>query len=406
MQIPQQFNSNTVKVIAPEEVARRCDALLRSIEQHKHAWPFLNPVDPVALNIPLYFQIIKHPMDIGTVRQNFDRKFYRTLQQFVADIRLVWSNCMTFNDASSQVHVMAKELSRHFESKLSKQFANTRTTSPLGQGMIITDQELELKGKVVEDVKLGPETATNDWICGICELEGNLLCCDGPCLGSFHLVCLKLQSFPESAKWYCPSCALGVYECFSCKEEGKADVEVFQCSDVTCGRFYHKECVYALEGTVRKSKGSPLTKFICPLHCCSVCSKPDHSKLIAKCFRCPKAYHYTCLPVENESSELYQVNNIYVICPDHPEKVKKNVPSTELLNAVSIQATPEDDKAASIDLFKQANALLKIGAIPSASAIWTGSASVRDILGSPPLPSSLGVLCKRELARVLSHFEN
>jgi hypothetical protein len=37
------------------------------LKNHKTAWPFKEPVDPVALNIPNYFEIIKEPMDLQTV---------------------------------------------------------------------------------------------------------------------------------------------------------------------------------------------------------------------------------------------------------------------------------------------------------------------------------------------------
>jgi NAD(P)H-dependent FMN reductase len=47
---------------------RKCQDLLRQIMRHEHAWPFAKPVDPVALNIPDYFDIIKYPMDFGTIK--------------------------------------------------------------------------------------------------------------------------------------------------------------------------------------------------------------------------------------------------------------------------------------------------------------------------------------------------
>jgi hypothetical protein len=40
---------------------------LRKLLRHRSAWPFIDPVDPVELNIPDYLTIIKEPMDLGTV---------------------------------------------------------------------------------------------------------------------------------------------------------------------------------------------------------------------------------------------------------------------------------------------------------------------------------------------------
>ena len=45
-----------------EEGAMR---VMRKLMRRKSAWPFLEPVDPVALNIPDYPDVIKHPMDLS-----------------------------------------------------------------------------------------------------------------------------------------------------------------------------------------------------------------------------------------------------------------------------------------------------------------------------------------------------
>ena len=36
--------------------------------RRKNSWPFLEPVDPVALNIPDYLEVVKTPMDLSTVK--------------------------------------------------------------------------------------------------------------------------------------------------------------------------------------------------------------------------------------------------------------------------------------------------------------------------------------------------
>lgn len=61
------------------------------------AWVFHSPVDPVALNIPEYPNIIKHPMDLSTVQKKLRNKSYATIQDFDEDMRLIWSNAMLFN---------------------------------------------------------------------------------------------------------------------------------------------------------------------------------------------------------------------------------------------------------------------------------------------------------------------
>jgi len=50
------------------EYRENCTRILNKLIQHKFGWPFANPVDPIALNIPDYLEKIKHPMDFGTIQ--------------------------------------------------------------------------------------------------------------------------------------------------------------------------------------------------------------------------------------------------------------------------------------------------------------------------------------------------
>lgn len=44
-----------------------CKKTLRNLMKHEYGWPFNLPVDPVALEIPDYFDVIKRPMDFSTI---------------------------------------------------------------------------------------------------------------------------------------------------------------------------------------------------------------------------------------------------------------------------------------------------------------------------------------------------
>ena len=84
-------------------------------------WPFEEPVDPITLNIPDYPQIVKNPMDIGTVRKRLHEGFYNTnIEEFVEDIRRVFMNAVVYNDPFHQIHKLAVQCSNIFEKKLDK----------------------------------------------------------------------------------------------------------------------------------------------------------------------------------------------------------------------------------------------------------------------------------------------
>lgn len=114
-----------------------CSSVLRELMKKTNShlnWPFLMPVDPVSLNIPDYFEVVKQPMDLGTIRKKLDTGMYARSDQFEADVRLVFGNCYTYNPAESDVCRMAHELEAIFDLKMSqkpapKSHSNTSAAS-------------------------------------------------------------------------------------------------------------------------------------------------------------------------------------------------------------------------------------------------------------------------------------
>ena len=51
-----------------EETVTYCVQILDSLMEDENVWPFLKPVDPVADHCPSYFDVIKNPMDLGTIQ--------------------------------------------------------------------------------------------------------------------------------------------------------------------------------------------------------------------------------------------------------------------------------------------------------------------------------------------------
>ena len=95
--------------------------VIGALFKHPKSQPFREPVDAKALGIyPLYFQIVKNPMDLGTVRKKIDRGSYRSREECVSEIEQVWTNAMTFNAPGHFVHEAAKLLRGIAQDKLSR----------------------------------------------------------------------------------------------------------------------------------------------------------------------------------------------------------------------------------------------------------------------------------------------
>ncbi|XP_015222416.1 bromodomain-containing protein 3 isoform X4 [Lepisosteus oculatus] len=105
------------------EHLKYCDSILKEMLSKKHAayaWPFYKPVDAEALELHDYHEIIKHPMDLSTVKKKMDSREYQDAQGFAADIRLMFSNCYKYNPPDHEVVAMARKLQDVFEMRFAK----------------------------------------------------------------------------------------------------------------------------------------------------------------------------------------------------------------------------------------------------------------------------------------------
>lgn len=93
--------------------------VLKALWKHQFAWPFHGPVDAKKLNLPVskhiflvslnvymcqlcialqdYYEIIKHPMDMGTIKKRLETNFYKSASKCIDDFNLMFTNCQTYN---------------------------------------------------------------------------------------------------------------------------------------------------------------------------------------------------------------------------------------------------------------------------------------------------------------------
>ena len=96
---------------------------------HKWAGPFLHPVDPVALGLSDYFDVVKHPMDFSTILSQIENHELRSKDEFASKVNLVFDNALLYNSKGSDVyfpflfiltasHIMASELQSLFAKEM------------------------------------------------------------------------------------------------------------------------------------------------------------------------------------------------------------------------------------------------------------------------------------------------
>lgn len=101
-----------------QEMLRIVCALLARPESE----PFRRPVDWRALQLLDYPSIVKRPSDLGTVKDRLERDQYETVEEAAADVRLIWTNCMSYNQDGSEFYFLADTFARKFE----EAYANIR----------------------------------------------------------------------------------------------------------------------------------------------------------------------------------------------------------------------------------------------------------------------------------------
>ncbi|XP_017980593.1 PREDICTED: protein ENHANCED DOWNY MILDEW 2 isoform X2 [Theobroma cacao] len=241
------------------------------------------------------------------------------------------------------------------EKPIKRKLADEDVRATSISGFIVDDADDAVDGPEQDDSN-DEDDELFDSVCAFCDNGGELLCCDGKCLRSFHAtVEAGEESFCESLgftqkqveamqTFSCKNCEYNKHQCFACGKLGSSDkssgAEVFRCSNATCGHFYHPHCVAKLlhkgDKVAAEEHGQKISAgefFTCPIHKCCVCQQGENKKVqdlqFALCRRCPTSYHRKCLPREIGFDDIDEegivtrawdgllVNRVLIYCLKH-----------------------------------------------------------------------------------------
>ena len=153
-----------------DAVTLSLDALIA----HPLSQPFRDPVDPV--DAPGYLTVILHPMDLSTVLTSLEEGLYVCVHKdnfdlessvddssqqsthckmtfecidltaFLADMRLVWSNCLLYNHHSDPIAKQAKTLHEMFERMLYEKIEEISLSTELRTSPPLSTEYAESEG--------------------------------------------------------------------------------------------------------------------------------------------------------------------------------------------------------------------------------------------------------------------
>nr|XP_057905325.1 CREB binding protein b isoform X2 [Doryrhamphus excisus] len=104
------------KIFRPEELRQALMPTLEALyRQDPESLPFRQPVDPLLLDIPDYFDIVKNPIDLSTIKRKLDTGQYQEPWQYVDDVWLMFNNAWLYNRKTSRVYKNCTKLAEVFE---------------------------------------------------------------------------------------------------------------------------------------------------------------------------------------------------------------------------------------------------------------------------------------------------
>ncbi|XP_010146742.1 PREDICTED: bromodomain testis-specific protein [Eurypyga helias] len=132
MSVPSQHCSIIVNPPPPEYINNKnsgCQTnqlqylqrvVMKAMWRHNFSWPFHQPVDAVALNLPDYYKIIKKPMDLTTIKKRLEHNYYTKAAECIEDFKTMFLNCYIYNKPGDDVVFMAQELEKVFMQKIAQ----------------------------------------------------------------------------------------------------------------------------------------------------------------------------------------------------------------------------------------------------------------------------------------------
>lgn len=91
-------------------------SIFTEMQNHPSSWPFMVPINKE--EVPDYYEVIKEPMDLGTVENKLENDKYESMDDFIYDCKLIFNNCRQYNGESTTFYKNANKLEKAVITKL------------------------------------------------------------------------------------------------------------------------------------------------------------------------------------------------------------------------------------------------------------------------------------------------
>ncbi|OWZ18415.1 Histone acetyltransferase [Phytophthora megakarya] len=275
---------------------------------HKGNHGFFNVrVDPVVWNIPHYFEVVKHPMDLAVVKNKCLNLEYATADECADEIRLVFSNACLFNPPGHIVHESAALLLKEFEADYAKYKAKAEAMAKR------------------RDAHSCPFCLDN--VCGICyekciNFEPPFVMCSGACRQRIKRNAVYYKT-PDGLYHWCSKCFTSLPKVLTLKPAPSSTVN----QEATTGAEYTMSKLALLKAKFMDELTEPWVQCdlcngwvhqICALF--NACENADEEEEVM--YVCPLC-RLEDLDAEEKSNEL-GMSPIETSVEDFPVKVEKD----------------------------------------------------------------------------------
>ncbi|KAF7306116.1 Histone GCN5 superfamily [Mycena chlorophos] len=104
------MSTTPVRIISRSSDLYWMQKTLKELKDHSAAWAFQQPVN--GNEVVDYYDVIKEPMDFGTMGTKLENGEYTDVQSFLSDAQLVFDNCRKYNPESSTYVKNANKLDK------------------------------------------------------------------------------------------------------------------------------------------------------------------------------------------------------------------------------------------------------------------------------------------------------